>query len=217
MPGAGTIQPCTVAPPQAHARTIHIRLFAAKTLAIVVVLCAIVTGHTYEPGGLVDFSIESVGLMLLIVGALGRVWSAAFISGKKSKMLVCVGPYSMTRNPLYFFSFLSWVGVGLSFGALTLAFVLAIVFLVTHLHTISQEEEFLHGRFGNDWEEYVCTVPRFFPRIRSMRGTPNGSFEAVPFTRVIGESALIMLAYVGTQFVEYLHAQHVIPVYLTLP
>ncbi len=61
---------------------------------------------------------------------------AAFLSAKKSSVLVCVGPYAMTRNPLYFFSFLSWVGAGLAFGAFTLA--LAVVFLLTHLRTIAQ-------------------------------------------------------------------------------
>ncbi len=196
---------------------IHPRLVAAKLLALVVVAGALLSDHIYASGGLADFCIESTGLLLLVTGALGRVWSAAFISGKKSRVLVCVGPYSMTRNPLYFFSFLSWVGAGMSFGALTLALVLAVVFLLTHLKTISQEEQFLHGKFGAAWEEYARTVPRFFPRLHSLRGTPDGAFEALPFTRVIGESGLIMLAYVGTQFVEYLHAQKVIPVLISLP
>ena len=206
-----------VLPPQAQTGRIHLRLFAAKVLALVVVAGALVSNHVYAAEGFADFLIESVGLMLLVVGALGRVWSAAFISGKKSKVLVCVGPYSMTRNPLYFFSFLSWVGAGLSFGALTLAAAFAAVFLLTHLHTITQEEQFLQKKFGAAWDDYVQTVPRFFPRIHSVRGTPNATFEALPFTRVIGESALIMLVFVGTQLVEYLHAQEIIPVFVSLP
>jgi len=44
------------------------------------------------------------GTLLAGVAVTGRAWSLMYISGKKNASLVTVGPYSLCRNPLYFFS-----------------------------------------------------------------------------------------------------------------
>lgn len=53
---------------------------------------------------------ELTGYLLLIAAALGRIWAFAYIGGRKNRELCQKGPYALTRNPLYFFSFLGVVG-----------------------------------------------------------------------------------------------------------
>ena len=59
--------------------------------------------------------------------------------------------------------------------------------------------------------------PKILPKNPLRTRHPKRDLEALPFTRVIGESALIMLVFVGTQLVEYLHAQEIVPVFVSLP
>src|SRR4051812_21738367 len=54
-----------------------------------------------------------VGYILVVAGAMGRVYCSAFIGGRKNDVVVREGPFSVVRNPLYVFSFIALVGVGL--------------------------------------------------------------------------------------------------------
>ena len=48
-------------------------------------------------------AIERIGIILIMVGIIGRTWCAMYIGGNKLNRLVTEGPYSLTRNPLYVF------------------------------------------------------------------------------------------------------------------
>ena len=61
-----------------------------------------------------------IGCALVGIAIVGRLWCAQYIAGYKDNTLVREGPYSMCRNPLYFFSFLGTIGVGLCTESLTL-------------------------------------------------------------------------------------------------
>ena len=47
--------------------------------------------------------IEFIGLVMTIIAALGRMYSTAFLGGFKNKKVIDIGPFSVCRNPLYFF------------------------------------------------------------------------------------------------------------------
>jgi protein-S-isoprenylcysteine O-methyltransferase Ste14 len=47
-----------------------------------------------------------VGLLLVGIATVGRLWCSLYISGRKSAELVMDGPYSICRHPLYFFPYL---------------------------------------------------------------------------------------------------------------
>lgn len=79
--------------------------------------------------------VEVAGIGLVFICILGRLWSTLYIGSRKNQDLATRGPYSMTRNPLYFFSTIGAAGVGLMFGSLLmgalLAFITYRVFLAT--------------------------------------------------------------------------------------
>src|SRR5262245_36127901 len=72
---------------------------------------------------------EMLGFLLLIIAALGRLWAFAYIGGKKNRELCQEGPYSLTRNPLYLFSFVGVIGASLALQSPALCAVSAVFFL----------------------------------------------------------------------------------------
>lgn len=188
------------------------RLMFAKVLTGGVVATAFVSHHAYSEESVADLVLEISGFTLLGIAALGRIWSAAYISGKKSKELVTDGPYSIMRNPLYFFSFLGFVGAGLAFESLYLAGALAAVFFLTHWPTILKEERKLAGIFGESFAEYKEQVPRFIPA--PWRHSHADSFAVSPpvFSKAIMESWMIFAVFLCAHTIEWAHTHQFLPV-----
>lgn len=114
------------------------------------------------PGWLLECG-ELMGFVLLTIAAFGRVWCLMFIAGRKSQELTTEGPYSVVRNPLYVFSFLGAIGLGLAVENLILTGVLAILFAITYPITVAHEEATLQSLFGPAYMAYCQTTPRWFP------------------------------------------------------
>lgn len=109
---------------------------------------------------------EIVGLALLAIAALGRVWCLVYSGGKKRKILVKVGPYSISRNPLYVFSFIGTIGLGLAVENPFLAGGLGLCFAVYYPFVVRKEEKHLASLFGSEYLDYVARTPRWIPNFR---------------------------------------------------
>ncbi|MDR1658443.1 MAG: isoprenylcysteine carboxylmethyltransferase family protein [Deltaproteobacteria bacterium] len=105
-----------------------------------------------------------VGCILVGFATAGRLWCAQYIAGYKDDVLVVEGPYSVCRNPLYFFSFLGGLGAGLCTESLVLSLTIVLVFAVIYPITIRSEEGKLSRIFGRAYDDYL-KVPRFFPKL----------------------------------------------------
>lgn len=50
-------------------------------------------------------SVEAIGLAAIVLSIVGRAWCTLYIGGRKKAEIVDRGPYSISRNPLYVFTF----------------------------------------------------------------------------------------------------------------
>lgn len=123
-------------------------------------------------------TIEAVGILLLLVGVLGRLWSILYVGSVKNRELMRSGPYSMTRNPLYFFSTVGMTGIGLMLGALFFAVLLGgLTFAILHV-TANREATFLRATFGEAYSAYEGEVPFFWPDPRLYKSTDTVTFSS---------------------------------------
>ncbi|MBK1667547.1 hypothetical protein CKO28_05815 [Rhodovibrio sodomensis] len=160
---------------------------------------------------------EVLGGLLIVLAVAGRVWTTSHIGGRKKRELVTTGPYALSRNPLYGFSVLGAVGIGLSTGSLVIGLGLgAGVFAV--LDAISRHEEaFLRQQFGSAYDSY-CRQTRRWLSLRRPRQPAEGvspSRERILYS--LRDSSLMLLAIPFIQLVQYLQAQDVLPRLLFIP
>jgi protein-S-isoprenylcysteine O-methyltransferase Ste14 len=139
-------------------RIVVSRLFAAAFFGVLLSMESRLEGSLAEP------TLFMAGLALVGIATIGRLWCSLYISGNKDSALVTVGPYSVTRNPLYFFSFLGFAGVGFATETVTLGLAMTLFFAIVYPIIIRREEAYLHERFGTAFVEYCARVPRFVPR-----------------------------------------------------
>lgn len=151
------------------------------------------------PGlGVSDFNhemIEFVGVLLLLVGVLGRFWSILYVGGVKNQLVMRDGPYSMTRNPLYFFSTIAATGIGLMFGAVTYALVLGGTVGLVLWITAKLEARFLSEQFGRDYDDYAAQTPFFFPDPRLFHSRPAITFDTGALRRNLFD-AFVFLSFI---------------------
>src|ERR1041384_2965565 len=105
--------------------------------ALILVLGSIlVAGASLQPEDTHD-RIEAYGVMLIMIGIGGRLWSTLYIGGRKSAELVRTGPYSITRNPLYLFSSIAAAGAGAQMGSYVVA-CLSVVLCAAVFHLVAR-------------------------------------------------------------------------------
>lgn len=154
--------------------------------------------------------VEFLGFFLIFAAVLGRLWCTLYIGGRKDLDLCQSGPYSLSRNPLYFFSFLGLVGVCLAAQNIVLMIISAIVFLIYYRPVIINEENRLLSLFGSDYILYMTRVPRFFPRLDVPESEDTVVVHSRAFVRSLTDVAWFLFAIVGIEVIEELRQAAVI-------
>lgn len=168
---------------------------AVSALALVAfVAAALLNAPPERPK--VNEAMEIVGFALLIVAMVGRIWSALYLSGRKSKVLCTAGPYSITRNPLYFFSFLAAVAIGLLTESFTLLAVLSGTYLLYYHFVMRHEEQRLAELFGEAFETYRRRVPRLVPwRLGTYEPADELTVRVKSFMRSVLDASAFLWAF----------------------
>lgn len=194
----------------------NIRLVLSRCLTVgAVAVCCLGRSHWHAESPFA-LALESTAVAFLLVGAIGRIWCSVHIAGRKNAEVVAHGPYSVCRNPLYFFSMFAFMGAGLAFESLGAFAIFTAVFFLTHWPTILREEKYLRGVFGADFDAYCARVPRFFPKLSLYQTPPTLTVDTHVFTKSLRESGLIPLAFVGGQAVVLAHEAGVLPSFFTM-
>ena len=188
------------------------RMLHTKYFILFMVPVAVLVSAVLEHKQPLHEAMEWLGHALVILCVLGRSYSSLFIGGKKNDALIMDGPYSIVRNPLYVFSFLGVVGIGLQSGVITLTTVLALAFVFYYPSVIKHEEARLEYNFGSRYRAYMQRVPRWWPNW-SLWSEPELVVARPKFLRKTMLDALpFFLAFPAFELIKYLQqAGHISP------
>ena len=106
------------------------------------------------------------GAVLVGAATMGRLWCSLYIAGYKEGTLITIGPYSISRNPLYFFSFVGAVGLGLATETFTFGVLFALWFALFYPAVIRGEEQRLREVHGARFAALPCHA-RHQPLLRA--------------------------------------------------
>ncbi len=193
------------------------RQFHSRIFAVLAVLAALVI-HPSKRWS--EFHLQFLmwlGYSLVIAGAFGRVYCSAFIGGRKNDEVVRDGPFSVVRNPLYVFSFLATVGVGLEFRSYTVALFLAIVYMVYYPFVVKKEEAFLRHKFGEPYEAYMREVPRWLPDFKLFRESEELTARPRFIRKTAMDAAIFFVPFPCLILITILQRINWLPVWLMLP
>ena len=180
-----------------HSKTEKYRIVISRIAAAIVLFFLFTTKSHWEATiEAVTFILFLAGMVFVGIATLGRMWCSLYIAGYKDDQLVTKGPYSLCRNPLYFFSFIGAVGIGFATETLTFPIIFTVLFSLYYPFVIRSEERRLKQLFGTAFDDYSITVPRFFPKLSSFSEPEsynvkpvvyrNHIFSAVWFVWLIG-------------------------------
>jgi protein-S-isoprenylcysteine O-methyltransferase Ste14 len=108
-----------------------------------------------------------LGFICVAIACLGRIWCSLFIAGHKDEVLVTTGPYAYCRHPLYSFSIVGALGLGLASKSPLLCAMVVVVITGLVVYAASCEEQFLADAFPEEFKAYVVATPNmWWPAIR---------------------------------------------------
>jgi len=165
----------------------------------------------------IKFAIETLGIGLVIICVLGRSYCAIFIGGVKNKMVIQEGPFSIVRNPLYVFSFLGILGIGLQSGRLSIAMLLIGAFILYYKQVVASEETYLLGTFGDAYQEYNQRVPRWWPKWKLWQEPAEILMRPFFLRQTMIDATAFFIAGPTFKLLDILHDQAALPYYITLP
>ncbi len=161
--------------------------------------------------------IEWVGYILILACIAGRTWCSLYIGGRKKQILVQQGPYSLSRNPLYLFSVVGGIGVGLQAGSIMTGIVLGLFVLALFAVVIAQEEAFLRNRFPAEFAAYAAAVPRWGPRLSAWRDAAEVMIHPRLVLVTFRDALWFLLAIPLLEGIEMLQDGGWLPVLLQVP
>lgn len=182
--------------------------------ALVIVAMSLFTESAWRDVTLMHDLIQAGGLVLILCGALGRIWSSLYLNGRKNTELMTHGPYSLTRNPLYVFSIMGVTGMGLLSGSLLTGLISGGLIYLVFNWVIAQEEDTLQMIFGVPYSQYKKHVPRLGITLRHWNNPAHLEISMKALGRTVREALCFLLAGPFFILLNYLHKDAILPVLL---
>ncbi|MBI2185413.1 MAG: isoprenylcysteine carboxylmethyltransferase family protein [Thaumarchaeota archaeon] len=110
-----------------------------------------------------------IGLPIIVAGVFLAAW--AFLTFQRAgtspdvyeatKVVVVVGPFRYSRNPIYLSFAVTYLGIASAFNALWSILLFPVALLAMHYGVIVQEERYLERKFGEEYLRYKRKVRRW--------------------------------------------------------
>ena len=150
--------------------TLLFTIFVPGTVAILIPRW-ILGGFTMPPNG----ALTSIGAAVFLIGAAVYfccAWEFA-VRGlgtpapiAPTKFLVTTAFHGYVRNPMYIGVAMAILGEAALFRSVHVGEYAIVMLLIAHTFVVLYEEPTLQRQFGESYEEYRRTVPRWIPRFR---------------------------------------------------
>ena len=163
--------------------------------------------------------LEFFGYFFGLIGVFGRIWSSLFIEGNKTQKLIVKGPYSLMRNPLYFFSFILLIGFCFFIKSILVFITFFLIWILIYRNTMNSEEKNLISNHNQEYVDYYNKTPKIFPNInlyKSFGVNDKMDIDIKKIERVLTESFGFLFLFGIIKVIEYLHLNGILPVYFHL-
>lgn len=190
-----------------------LRIPVSRIFVILLIITIIVSESGWnDKTDLMGTILFLTGAVLVGIASMGRLWCSLYIAGYKTEKLITEGPYSMCRNPLYFFSFLGAIGVGLASETLLIPVFILFGFALYYPFVIRSEETELKKIFNDQFHCYAKDVPRFFPNLSKLKEPEDYIVKPKVFKKHLFD-ALWFIWLIGImELIETLHELNYLPV-----
>ncbi|RUU02693.1 isoprenylcysteine carboxylmethyltransferase family protein [Mesorhizobium sp. USDA-HM6] len=194
----------------------HKRLIVVQVAVVLAIVLLLFSRPFLSEGSSGHELVEMIGFGLVLICFLGRLWSILYVGGRKNDELVVSGPFSMTRNPLYFFSTIGVVGIGLMFGSVLAAAALGFASFLVFRFTAGREAEYLASKFGAAYTAYAERTPRFWPNPLIYRDQDHWVFSTSALRSTFRDGLYFLALFPLIETVEYFRAAGMLPTLFTV-
>jgi protein-S-isoprenylcysteine O-methyltransferase Ste14 len=192
-----------------------------RAMTAAILACAVLVAVSSRPwlagngvaSGLAGFA----GFALVVIAALGRLWTSLFIAGYKDDSLVQDGPYATCRHPLYLLTLVGALGLGLATRSLTLACGLLAFTALLHARALRAEDANLVRRHGEAARHYQSQVPALWPDFARCRVPDMARIRPRLVWKAVLDAGSLLLAFALVQAAHALQSSGVTPAWLRLP
>jgi protein-S-isoprenylcysteine O-methyltransferase Ste14 len=192
------------------------RILISRLFVAALTILVLFSTSRWENIGLWSTAFFLVGVLLVGIATVGRIWCSLYIAGYKTNTLITTGPYSICRNPLYLFSFIGAVGVGLATETLTIPLALIIAFAIYYPLVIKREEQRLRDVHKDEYDNYYRATPSFFPSLKSFKESLEYTVKPKKFRKSLFDATLFVWLVGILELIEALHESGILPVLIKI-
>ncbi len=106
----------------------------------------------------------TIGFFLILTGTFFRAWASGYIN--KNQNLAKHGPYSLTKNPLYFGNFILGLGIAIAGNTIHTYLIFFIYYLIFFPALMIIEQNRLRKLFKDEYDNWAKGMNDFFPKIK---------------------------------------------------
>jgi protein-S-isoprenylcysteine O-methyltransferase Ste14 len=106
------------------------------------------------------FALIGLALFAFSVRQFSRA-GTSLIPGEPSTVLLDVGPYRFTRNPIYISFVIFYFGLAIMLTSVWMLILLIPVAIILQRGVVEREETYLQAKFGEAYRKYQARVPRW--------------------------------------------------------
>jgi protein-S-isoprenylcysteine O-methyltransferase Ste14 len=134
-----------------------------KYRSFVGIVCLIAILYLSEPSP----RSVAIGFFLILAGMFFRAWASGYIN--KDTELATKGPYSLTRNPLYFGNFILGLGVAVAGNNLYSYVIFFAYYILFFPFLMILEHGRLKKQFGDRYISWADRSHSFFPKFKRVK------------------------------------------------